>query len=174
MGKSYSTMQNVVQNEKKRLHWHRCSISLHKRSTMMKKFIVWTKSCIRGILGHNCRWVMILLSLVFKAPRSTYFRILYYVSAKFFNILNATKLGRTELQEYEPRGTTAILRTSKESRRNSSGIFSQGSQRCSSLTKFVICWVSLGQSPETFTGRILLCQCSMTSLVTVKTTKNNV
>ena len=40
--------------------------------------------------------------------------------------LNATRLGKTELQEYEPRGTTAILRTSKESRRNSSGIFSQG------------------------------------------------
>ena len=30
---------------------------------------------------------------------------------------------------------------------------------------------SLGQSPETFTGRILLCQCSMTSLVTDTTTK---
>ena len=51
--------------------------------------------------------------------------------------------------------TTAILRTSKESRRNSSGIFSQGSHRCSSVTKSVICLSSLGQSPETFIGRIL-------------------
>ena len=59
--------------------------------------------------------------------------------AKFFNILNAAKLGKTELQEYEPRGTTAILRTSKESLRNSSGIFSQDSHRCSSVTKSVIC-----------------------------------
>ena len=33
---------------------------------------------------------------------------------------------------------------------------------------------SLGQSPETFTGRILLCQCSMTSPVTDTTTKMNV
>ena len=33
---------------------------------------------------------------------------------------------------------------------------------------------SLGQTPEAFTGRILFCQCSMTSLVTVKATKNNV
>ena len=65
--------------------------------------------------------------------------ILCYVSAKFFNILNATKLGKTELQEYEPRGTTAILRMSKESQRNSSGIFSQGSLRCSSVIKSIIC-----------------------------------
>ena len=40
--------------------------------------------------------------------------------------------------EFEPRGTTAILRTSKESRRNSSGIFSQDSQRCSSVTESAI------------------------------------
>ena len=58
-----------------------------------------------------------------------------FVSAKFFNILNATKLGRTELQEYEPREATEILRMSVESRRNSSGISSQGSHRCSSVTK---------------------------------------
>ena len=31
----------------------------------------------------------------------------------------------------------------------------------------------LGQTPETFTGRILFCQCSMTSPVTAKTTKMN-
>ena len=31
-----------------------------------------------------------------------------------------------------------------------------------------------GQTPETFTGRILVCQCSMTSLVTETTTKMNV
>ena len=31
----------------------------------------------------------------------------------------------------------------------------------------------LGQTPETFTGRILLCQCLMTSLVTEKATKMN-
>ena len=32
----------------------------------------------------------------------------------------------------------------------------------------------LGESPETFTGRILFCQCSMTSPVTEKATKKNV
>ena len=54
MGKSYSTMQNVVQNEEN-LALTQMFELLHTRSTMMKEFIVWTKSCIRGILGHNCR-----------------------------------------------------------------------------------------------------------------------
>ena len=54
------------------------------------------------------------------------------------NILNATKLGKTELQEYEPRGTTEIMMLSTESRLNSSGIFSQDSHRCSSVTESVI------------------------------------
>ena len=97
---------------------------------------------------------MILRSLVFKAQRSTYFRILCYVSARFFNIMNATKHGKTGLQEYEPRGTTAILRTSKESRRNSSNIFPgfTSLQLCDRISNLLS---SLGQSPETFTGRIL-------------------
>ena len=98
---------------------------------------------------------MILWSLVFKAQRFTCSQILCYVSAKFFNILNATKLRRVELREYEPREATVILTTSKESQRNSSGIFSQGSQRCSSVIKISDLLSSLGQSPESFTGRIL-------------------
>ena len=125
---------------KKVLHWNRCLTSQHKWSTMRKKILVWTKFCIRRILGHNCRWLMIQWSSVFKAQRSTYFQILCYVSAKFFNILNETKLGRTELQEYEPREATEIMRMSVESRRNSSGIFSQDSHRCSSVTKSAIFW----------------------------------
>ena len=48
-------------------------------------------------------------SSIFKAQKSTYCQILCYFSAKFFNILNATKLGRTELQEYEPREATEIF-----------------------------------------------------------------
>ena len=65
------------------------------------------------------------------------FDILCVVSAKFFNILNATKLGRTELQEYEPRKATEMM-LSVERRQNSSGIFSQDSQRCSSVTRSAI------------------------------------
>ena len=55
MGKNYSTMQNVVQNEEKINIETDVWTSLHKRSTMRKKFIVWIKSCIRRIHGHNCR-----------------------------------------------------------------------------------------------------------------------
>ena len=71
------------------------------------------------------------------------------------NILNATKLGRAGLQEYEPRGTTEILRTSVESLRNSSGMFSQGFTSLQLCDKISNLLSSLGQSPETFTGRIL-------------------
>ena len=84
-----------------------------------------------------------------------YSQILCYVSAKFYNILNATKLGRTELQEYEPREATEIMMLSTESRRNSSGTFSQGSQRCQLCDKISDLLSYLGQTPESFTGRIL-------------------
>ena len=84
-----------------------------------------------------------------------YSQILCYVSAKFFNILNATKLGKTELRDYEPREATEILTMSVESRRNSSGIFSQVSHRCSSVIKISNLLSSMGQSPESFTGRFL-------------------
>ena len=123
---------------------------------MKKKFIVWTKSCIRGILGHNCLCLMIQWSLVFKVPRSTCFQILCYVSAKFFNILNATKLGKTELQEYEPRRTTtAIFDDVKgESAEFEWNIFPgfTSLQLCDRINNLLS---SLGQTPEAFTGRIL-------------------
>ena len=77
-------------------------------------------------------------SSIFEAQKFLCSQILCYVSAKFFNILNATKLGRTELREYEPREATEIMLLSTESRRNSSGIFSQDSQRCSSVTRSAI------------------------------------
>ena len=51
---------------------------------------------------------------------------------------NPTKLGRTELQGSKPREATEIMMLSVERRQNSSGIFSQGSQRCSSVIKSVI------------------------------------
>ena len=61
---------------------------------------------------------------------------------------------------------------STESRLNSSGTSSQDSQRCSS-DKINDLLSNLGQTRTTFT-ELYLCQCSMTSLVTEKTTKMNV
>ena len=54
MGKSFSTMQNVVQNEEKITLKQMFDITAQTVHNDMK-FMVWTKSCIRGILGHNCR-----------------------------------------------------------------------------------------------------------------------
>ena len=87
------------------------------------------------------------------AQKSMSSRILCYVSERFFNIQIPTKLGRTELQESDPRKATEIMMLS--SRLNSSGTSSQDSQRCSSVVKSMIYLSELGQTPETFTGRIL-------------------
>ena len=57
---------------------------------------------------------------------------------RVFNILNPTKLGRTELQESDPRKATETMMLSMESRLNSSGTSSQDSQRCSSAVKSMI------------------------------------
>ena len=57
---------------------------------------------------------------------------------RFFNIRNPTKLGRTELQESDPTKATETMTVSMESRLNSSGTFSQDSQRCSSAVKSMI------------------------------------
>ena len=84
-----------------------------------------------------------------------YSRILCCASKRFFNIPNPTKLGRTELQESDPRKATYIMMLSTESRLNSSGTFSQDSQRCSSVIKISDLLGNLGQTPATFTGRIL-------------------
>ena len=86
--------------------------------------------CLDKIVYQRNTWTQLslindLVVMVFKAPRFTCSQILCCVSAKFLNILNATKLGKTELQEYEPKRIAAIETASKESQRNSSGIFSR-------------------------------------------------
>ena len=140
MGKKYSTMQNVVKNE--------------ENLTLKQMFDVTAQTihnedeiyCLDKVVYQKNSWTQLSLinDPVIISLQSTKVyvfsdSVLCYVSAKFFNILNATKPGKAGLQEYEPRGTTEILRTSKESRRNSSGIFSQGSHRCSSVTESAIC-----------------------------------
>ena len=122
---------------------------------MRKKSLVWTKFCIRRILGHNCLWLVVQWPSIFKAQRSTYFQILCYVSAKFFNILNATKLGRTELQEYEPREATEIMMLSVESRREFEWNIFPGFTSLQLCDKISDHLSSMGQTPESFTGRIL-------------------
>ena len=82
-------------------------------------------------------------------------RILCCVSEGFFNIRIPTKLGRTELQGSNPGKATEIMMLSMESRLNSSGTSSPGFttlQLCGKINNLLS---DLGQTPETFTGRIL-------------------
>ena len=103
-----------------------------------------------------------------------YSRILCCASERFFNIPNPTKLGRTGLQESDPRKATEIMMLSMESRLNSSGTYSQDSQRCSSVIKSMIFWAIWDKHQQLSQEEFYLCQCSMTSPVTEKTTKMNV
>ena len=76
-------------------------------------------------------------------------------SERFFNIPNPTKLGRTGLQESDPRKATEIMMLSTESRLNSSGTFSPGFTTLQLCDKINDLLSNLGQTPATFTGRIL-------------------
>ena len=113
-------------------------------------------------------------SSIFKTQKSMYSQILCYVSAKFFNILNATKLGRTELQEYEPREATDIMMLPTESRRNSSGIFSQDSIRCSSATRSKVYCTDWEKHQKISQEEFYSCRCSTTFPVEQKTMNKNV
>ena len=141
MGKNFSTIQIVVKN--------------HESLTLKQMFDVTAQ------LANNQEEINGLDNFVEKefldtsARKSVCSRILSCASERFFNIPNPTKLGRTELQESNPGKATEIMMLSTESRLNSSGTFSQLSQRCSSVIKINDLLSNLGQTPATFTGRIL-------------------
>ena len=115
------------------LPWKKCSMSQRSWWIIRKKLIAWTKFCKGRILGHICHWLMTKYSSICKAQKSLSSQILCCVSERFFNLPNPTKLGKTELQEPEPRVATKIMMLSTESLLNSSGTFSKDSQRWSSV-----------------------------------------
>ena len=80
----------------------------------------------------------------------------------------------TELQGSNPWKATEIMMLSTESRRNSSGTFSQDSQRCSSVVKSMIYWATWDKHQKLSQEEFYLCRCSMESPVTEKATKMNV
>ena len=116
MGKNFSTIKSVVKN--------------HEDLTLKQMFdvtaqLVNNQDEINGldkILWGKNSWTR--LSLIgdetfinlqsTKVQRSS--RILCCASEGFFNIPNPTKLGRTELQESDPRKATEIMMLSMESR----------------------------------------------------------
>ena len=137
MGKNFSTIQSVVKN--------------HESLTLKQMFDVTAQlvnneeeiNCLDKILWGKNSWTRLSLIgdetvIIIQRTKVYVSRILCCVSERFFNIPNPTKLGRTELQEPEPRKATEIMMLSTDSRPNSSGIFSQDSQRCSSVIKSVI------------------------------------
>ena len=84
-----------------------------------------------------------------------YSQILCYVSAKFLQHPECNEAWKNRVAGSKPGKATEIMMLSTESRLNSSGTFSQGSQRCSSVIKISDLLSSMGQTPESFTGRIL-------------------
>ena len=129
MGKNFSTMQNVVKNQE--------SLTLKQMFDVTTQ-IIHNEEEMTGldkILYQKNSWTQ--LSLINDPVVINLQSTKVYVFSD--SVLCVGKvLGRAKLQEYEPRGTTEIMMLSVESLRNSSGIFSQGSHRCSSLTKSVI------------------------------------
>ena len=139
MGKSYSTMQNVLQNEKRITLKQMFEISA---ATINNDEEVY---CLDKIEYQRNTWTKLSLidDPVVIGLQSTKVYVfsdsVLCLGKVLQQLLNATKLGKIELQEQEPRGTTATLIISKASQRNSSGIFSQDSLRCSSAIKSMIC-----------------------------------
>ena len=142
MGKNFSTVQNFIMNSE--------DLTLKQMFDIIAK-LVSDQDEIRGLdkihWGKNS-WKR--LSLIgdetvinLQSTKVCVFSDSVLCLGGSFNILIPTKFGRT-LQGSRPRKATETMTVSMESRLNSSGTSSQDSQRCSS-----------GQTPETFTGRVL-------------------
>ena len=125
MGRNFSTIESVVKN--------------HESLTLKQMFDVTAQivnneeeiSCLDKILYGKNSWTQlslindpVIINLqstkvyVFSDSVLCLGKVLQHPEC---NILNAMKLGRTELQEYEPREATEIMTLSTESRPNSSG-----------------------------------------------------
>ena len=151
--------------------WSKCSMSPRSWWRTRMKSMARTKFNGKSIFGHVCHFLVMKQSIV--KAQSLYLLGFCCASESFFNITNPTKLGRTELQESDPRKATETMLLSMESRLNSSGTSSQDSQRCSSVRKSVIHWATRDKHQKLSQEEFYLSQCSMTSLVTEKATKMN-
>ena len=99
-----------------------------------------------------------------------------FASEKFFNILIPTKLGRTGLQESDPRKATEIVMLLTERTEFEWNIFPGFTtlQLCDEINDLLSNLGNLGQTHQQLSQEeFYLCQCSMTSPVTEETTKMN-
>ena len=138
MGKSYSTMQNVVQNEEK--------ITLKQMFDITAQTIHNDEEiyCLDKIVYQRNTWTQ--LSLIndpvvigLQSAKVYVFSDSVLCLGKVLQHPECNEAWKNRVAGVRAEKTTAIMTTSKESQRNSSGIFSQGSHRCSSVTKSVIC-----------------------------------
>ena len=173
MGKNYSTMQNVVQNE--------------ENLTLRQMFDVTAQTI------HNEDEIYCLDKVVYQKNSSTQPSlindpvIINFQSTKVYVFSDSVLCLGKVLQhpecneawksrvagvraERNYRDFEDVKGDSTEVEWNSFPGFTS-LQLCDTISNLLS---SLGQSPETFTGRIRLCQCSMTSPVTDTTTKFNV
>ena len=137
MGKNFSTIQSFVKNSEdltlKQMFDVTAQLVKNQEEIHGLDKIQWEKNSWTRLSLIGDETVINLQS-----TKSMSSRILCCASEGFFNIPNPTKLGRTELQESEPREATDITMLSMESRLSSCGTSSQDSQRCSSVTESAI------------------------------------
>ena len=137
MGKNYSTMQNVVQNE--------------ENLTLKQMFDITAQTihnddeiyCLDKVVYQSNSWTK--LSLIddpviigLQSTKVYVFSDSVLCLGKVLQHPECNEAWKSRVAGVRAERTTEILRLSVESLRNSSGIFSQGSHRCSSVTKSVI------------------------------------
>ena len=154
MGKNFSTIQSVVKN--------------HEDLTLKQMFDITSKlvsdqdeiNCLDKIYWAKNSWKQLSLigdeTIINLQSTKVYVSsILCCASGGSFSIRNPTKFGRKGLKGSRPRKATEIMTVSMESRPNSSGTFFPGFTTLQLCGKVSDLLSDLGQTPETFTGRIL-------------------
>ena len=131
MGKNFSTIQNFIKNSEdltlKQMFDVTAQLVNGQEEIHGLDKIHWEKNSWKRLSLIGDQTVINLQSTK-----------VYVFSDSVFHILIPTKLGRTELQESDPRKATETMMLSMESRLNSSGTSSQDSQRCGSVIKSMI------------------------------------
>ena len=175
MGKNFSIIQSVVKNHEKVSPWNRCLMSQRNCVNNQEEInglgkILWGKNSWRTTVTDW--WWNSHQSSAHKSLCLLGFCVVPRKGSSTSRIQRS--LEEQGLQESDPRKATEIMMLSMESRLNLSWIFSQDSQRCSSVIKSVIFWAIWDKHQQLSQEEFYLCQCSMTSPMTEKTTKMNV
>ena len=122
-------------------HWNKCSTYLQDWCLNKMRSLDWRKLVGKIIHGNACLWLVKKELSIFSAQKSTSFQILYCVFVRYTRIPNLTVHGKTDWDGSNHLRNKETLTESTVSRWTSSGIFSQDSIRCSSMTKSnVCCW----------------------------------